>query len=79
MKSRKWLWAFALLPLVCLPLIAQEPKAGDSGAQNQQEAPAPQADPPPAEQQPEPATEQEPVQPEERVSADNNLSFPVDI
>ncbi len=78
MKSRKWLWAFALLPLFCLPLIAQEPRAGDPGAQDQQEAP-PQAESPPAEQQPEPPTAKEPAQPEERVSVDNNLSFPVDI
>lgn len=79
MKSRRWLWVFALLPLTGLPLIAQEPGAEDSAAQNQDEAPVPPSGVSPSGQQAVPAAEQQPEQPEEQVSADNNLSFPVDI
>lgn len=70
MKTKKWLWAFAVLPLVCVPLVAQEQKTGD-----------PEATPaePPTEGKPDAASQQQPDPPEERVSADNNLSFPVDI
>ena len=80
MKRKTWLWAFAVLPLACLPLVAQEPKAEDSAEPVAGQATAP-AEPPaeaPADTKPEAAARQ-PDPPEERVSADNNLSFPVDI
>jgi hypothetical protein len=63
-RDRRWLWLLlALPPLLYLPLRAQEPAPV--------EAPA-------AERAPtEPAVAD--AAPEETVSADNNLSFPVDI
>jgi hypothetical protein len=73
MKNRKWLWAFAVLPLVCASLVAQEPKDGDPKAPAQEQAPP---EPAPGESTP---ADKEPDPPEEHVSADNNLSFPVDI
>jgi hypothetical protein len=63
-RDRRWLWLLlALPPLLYLPLRAQES--------------APAADPPAESTAAEPAAADGP--PEEVVSADNNLSFPVDI
>jgi hypothetical protein len=74
MKIRKWLWGIALLPLMCVTLVAQEPKGEDPAAQAADQAPAPAA-----EDQAAPSSNEEPDPPDEQVSADNNLSFPVDI
>jgi len=75
MKSKHWLWVFAALPLVCVPLIAQEiakdAKDAKTTAQDAKSAPASDA--------PEAASTDKPDPPDERVSADNNTSFPVDI
>jgi hypothetical protein len=73
MKPRAWLLACALLPLACAGLLAQEP-----AAQEPAPTPAPAAEPP-AGPGAEPAEPDEPAPPEEQVSADSNLSFPVDI
>jgi hypothetical protein len=69
MKVKKWPWAFALLALICVSPGAQEPEAQESSPPPQAESPS--QEPASPEQQSEPANE--------RVSADNNLSFPVDI
>jgi len=77
MRSRRWLWSFAVLPLVGVPLIAQEskpPVAADTAV-----APADKAPAPAAEDAPEPASQQPPEPPDEHLSADNSLSYPVDI
>ncbi|MET0280951.1 MAG: hypothetical protein ABW278_07490 [Steroidobacteraceae bacterium] len=64
MKRRQWLLALAALPLLCAPFFA-----GDVAGQEQ---------PAPAEVVvPTRASDADAA--EERVSADNNLSFPVDI
>ncbi len=76
-----------LLPLLSLPLRAQEsaqgpapttpvpapasPPASPPATPPASSAPPPSSEAPPAEAEPDPG--------EERVSADNNLSFPVDI
>jgi hypothetical protein len=73
MKSRKWIWAIALLPMVCVSLVAQEP-ANEEAAQPAEQAPPPASEPSPA---PSAAPEERP--PDEELSVDNNLSFPVDI
>ncbi|MEJ0099670.1 MAG: hypothetical protein WDO12_08010 [Pseudomonadota bacterium] len=86
MKSKHWLWAFAALPLVCVPLIAQENRdvVKDAAQKNAQDAkPAPaaptaQVDAKAAES-PEPVSTDKPEPADERISADNNTSFPVDI
>lgn len=77
----RWLFILPLLPLLGVPLIAQESDApaADEPAPAQPapvrpEAPAPAADEEEEEFVPDPRRG-----PEERVSADNNLSFPVDI
>jgi hypothetical protein len=77
MKIRKWLWGVALLSLMCVTLVAQEPKSEDPAAQAADEAG--QAPAPVAADRPAPSSTEEPDPPEEQVSADNNLSFPVDI
>lgn len=74
MKIRKWLWGLALLPMAGVTLVAQEPGTNESAAQPAEQAPAPATD-----DQPPPSSAQESDPPEEQVSADNNLSFPVDI
>ncbi len=88
MKSKQWLWAFAALPLVCVPLIAQESRdaAKDAAQKTAQDAkPAPAASAPQvdaktaATESPEPVSTDKPDAPDERISADNNTSFPVDI
>lgn len=80
-RSRLW-WLLAAVPLAYLPLAAQEaPAPADAPV----ESGSPPAAPPVEEKSPpvnadggqRPAPRDEP--PDERVSADNNLSFPVDI
>jgi hypothetical protein len=85
MKRRYWPWAIAALPLVWMPLLAQDaapaskpeptttPQPDKAPAQSAPSVPAPDTD------KPEPAAQQ-PAEPgDERLSADNTLSFPVDI
>jgi len=82
-RSLLWMMALALPAslLLLLPLNAQEttkPEAqtpAQSPAQKPAQSPAPAAESVPAA---EPAKNDE-LPPDERVSADNNLSFPVDI
>jgi hypothetical protein len=72
MIARRWWLLAALVPLY-LPLRAQETQPAEAPPATE---PAPAAAEPPAtpvEAAPEPRP------PEEQVSADNNLSFPVDI
>lgn len=70
-RDRRWWWLLAALPLLVLflPLHAQD------------SPPPPPPPPPPREvtETPEPAADDAPDPTEERVSADNNLSYPVDI
>jgi hypothetical protein len=75
MRPGKLLWLFALLPLVLVSAGAQEPAAQEPVP----EQPPAAATEPPAEDKPEPASPPAPEPVEEQVSADNNLSFPVDI
>jgi hypothetical protein len=84
MKWKQWLWGFAALPFIGLPLIAQETKPPEPVSQ----APAPAteaqpaatpAPPAPAADSPEPVSTEEQRPADEKISADNNLSFPVDI
>jgi hypothetical protein len=78
-RDRRWFWLLvALPPLLYLPLHAQD------GAQVPPQSP-PRETPPaadaPSDSAPaaEPSSSDAPDPSEERVSADNNLSFPVDI
>jgi hypothetical protein len=66
-----------VLPLFCLPLRAAEttPEPAAAEPAEQVELPAPE---PEEEEEATPAP-RAPAQPQEQVSADNNLSFPVDI
>jgi hypothetical protein len=88
MRWKKWLWGFAALPFIGLPLIAQEP------AQPAGEAPVPASEAPapvggtqpaaapaaaPTNDAPEAASTDEQRPADEKISADNNLTFPVDI
>lgn len=74
MKAKRWLWALAALPVIVLPLIAGESRP---------EPPAASATPAPgnadAAEAPEAASPQQPEPADERISADNSLSYPVDI
>jgi hypothetical protein len=72
-RDRRWLWLLAALPpLLLLPLHAQDSAPVDPPPpQRETTSPAPAA--------PEAASTDAPDPAEERVSADNNLSFPVDI
>jgi hypothetical protein len=86
MRWKRWLWAFAALPCIGLPLIAQETTepAGDAAAPpaETQPAPTPAATPAaatPASDSPEAVSTEEQRPADEKISADNNLSFPVDI
>ncbi len=74
MRSGKWLWGIALLPLAGVTLVAQEQKDEDRPAQAADQPPAPAN-----RDQPEASSAQQPAAPDDQVSADNNLSFPVDI
>jgi hypothetical protein len=76
MKTRGRLLVLLLLPLACAGLLAQE-----RAAQEPTQAPEPAAGTParPGEDSAPPDAPDEPGPPEEEVSADNNLSFPVDI
>lgn len=84
MKPKQWLWGLAALPVICVPLIAQESRPQAPAAPTEAPVTTPPAATPPAAtatnaDTPEPAAQQ-PVEPEdERLSADNTLSFPVDI
>lgn len=87
MKNRKWLWGMAaVLPLAGLPLIAQETPPAPAA----QPAPPPASEAKSADAKPAAAEEAKDEAPEaaatedqrpadERLSADNNISFPVDI
>jgi len=77
-RNRRWLWLLAALPpLLLLPLHAQD---GSAQAPPRETTPPATATPPaPAAPAPEAASPDAPDPAEERVSADNNLSFPVDI
>ena len=77
-RERRWLWlCAALLPLLLyLPLHAQDSAPVDPPPPPRETAPPAPAPVPPAA---EPASTDAPDPAEERVSADNNLSFPVDI
>lgn len=89
-RSRLW-WLLAALPLAYLPLAAQESAPPQKPAEPPAQTPVPAADAPaaqtPAPAAGEPADQAEPARepaakdeaPIEQVSADNNLSFPVDI
>lgn len=76
-------WRAALIavamPLLYLPLRAAEPTPEPAAAAE----PAEQAEglpaPEPEEQEAAPPPRRAPAEPQEQVSADNNLSFPVDI
>jgi hypothetical protein len=69
--KRRWWWLLAaLVPLLYLPLRAQETPPEQKPAT----APAPKSEESVAEPE-----EDAPAIGEERVSADNNLSYPVDI
>lgn len=83
--GRRWWVLVAAVPLACLPLVAQETAPPPA-------EPAKPAPPPASESAPEASKPADPPAdakvaeqaaaegaPEERVSADNNLSFPVDI
>jgi len=70
MKSRRWLWALAALPLV-VPLIAEETRPPAD-----QPPPAGSA---PAEDKPEQPSDAPAEPADEHISADNSLTFPVDI
>lgn len=78
----RWLAPLAALPLLCLPLRAAEPPPpaeADAPAAPEQPAPEQAGPAPPASsgnQAPPKATAPEE---EEKVSLDNNLTFPVDI
>lgn len=76
MKHRRWLWALAALPLVGVPLIAQQVPPAESPAPVP--APEPEEAPPP-EDTPEPVSREAAQPADERLSVDNSLSFPVDI
>lgn len=82
MKHRRWLWALAALPLVGVPLIAQQVPPVESSAPAPApapaSAPAPEEAPPP-EDTPEPVSREAAQPADERLSVDNSLSFPVDI
>lgn len=75
-RSLLWMTALALPVslLLLLPLRAQEKPAAPPAPPATSQAPAPAE----SESAPEPAKSDE-LPPDERVSADNNLSFPVDI
>jgi hypothetical protein len=75
--KKKWLLGFMLLPLVGVSLLAQEPATEDTPAPTEEQQP--EAAGSPAADKPDNTPPRQPDQPEERVSADNNLSFPVDI
>ena len=85
MKRKYWSWAIAALPLVWLPLIAQEAapesKPKPTAARQPEKAPAksPPAAVAPDTDKPEPVAQQPAEPKDERLSADNTLSFPVDI
>ena len=76
-RSALWMTALAVLAsLLLLPLRAQDKPAPTSPPTSPPTpTPPPAAEPAPS---PEPAKGDE-LPPDERVSADNNLSFPVDI
>jgi hypothetical protein len=75
MKWRRWWWALAALPLV-VPLVAQE-------TQPPADKPAPaestSAESAPADDKPEQPSDAPPERADEHISADNSLTFPVDI
>jgi hypothetical protein len=77
---RRHVWMLALvplaLPLLWWPLGAQEP-AAEAPRSTPAETPAAKEPSPAADAAAEPAPKD--TAPEEQVSADNNLSFPVDI
>jgi hypothetical protein len=74
-RDRRWLWLLvALPPLLYLPLHAQD----SAPVTPPRETPAPDT-PAPATAPVAEAAGDAPAPGEERVSADNNLSFPVDI
>lgn len=84
-RGRLW-WLLAALPLAWLPLVAQETAEPQKPAETPApvEAQAPAEAPAPATGEPaDKAAAREPPPreegPIEQVSADNNLSFPVDI
>lgn len=84
MRFRKWLWGLAALPLVGLPLIAQESAPPEPpAAQPAAAPPAPgdekSAEPAAADDETDAASSEAQRPADERMSADNNLSFPVDI
>lgn len=82
MSNRKWLWALAALPLVGLPLIAQEAATTPPEPAVPQQAPAPEpkpADTDGEQEDADQASSDDKRPADERMSADNNISFPVDI
>lgn len=76
--SVRWLGMLSALLLLYLPLRAQETPAQDVPAESQAE-PAATREPPADEAVEAEEAQDEPDSYEERVSVDNNLSFPVDI
>lgn len=84
MKIRLRLLAFAAAPLLYLPLRAAEaPPPSEPEATEESDTPAsPPAEStpaPPARRERAPANEAPPPEGGERLSLDNNISFPVDI
>lgn len=86
--GRSWLWLLLALPWLCLPLALREVRSQEAAPATPAPArpaaePAPETAQKPAAQTPEAADAEPPAadtgDTEEKVSADNNLSFPVDI
>ncbi len=76
MRRRTWLWTLAALPLIGVPLIAQQTPPPESAAP----VPVtPARETPPPEEVPEPVSREDAEPADERLSVDNSLSFPVDI
>ncbi len=77
--SRRWLFGLGVLPLLCLPLAAQETTPPEPPPQRQAPAPVAQAPEAPAPDAAEAPSKDKPEPVDERISADNNITFPVDI
>ncbi len=84
MKVRHWLWLMVALPLLCLPRVMREGRSQEAAAPVKEAAPGnaditatPAAPAPEADAAEPPAADE--ADDQEQVSADNNLSFPVDI
>jgi hypothetical protein len=77
MKMKRWLWALAALPLIYLPLAAQERKTEPAASPGTEPAPAAPAQQ--ASDDPEAVSQDAPPPADERYTLDSNLTFPADI